>query len=184
MRNFQKGWATFEALAMRFAQDARYAFYQFGVAQGAAAIPGHVRHVPVQVSREQPDAMIEALAEHAIDVAVVWSVWPETFCYTAHEALAAGVFVLTHPGAGHVAATVAHHAPDQGLVIEDEAGLQALFADGAIEATIAAARRRRGVLVPEGGTAAWTLLSAEGRRLRRGEPHSAAAPVKETPALA
>jgi hypothetical protein len=173
-RVFHKGWASFEKLALRFAKDPRYAFYQLGSTDGAASIPGNVRYVPVKVSREHPDAMVEAVAEHGIDAAMIWSAWPETFCYTAHEALAGGAFLLTHPGTGNVARLAAQHAPTQGCVLEDEAALHALLQDGGLVELLAAASRRRGVLVAEGGTAAWALRSVDGQRaLRSGGAKSA-----------
>ena len=86
-RTAQKGWVVFEELALRLVQDPGYAFYQLGVPQGTA-LPRGIRHVHVEVGPEQQDAMVDAIAEHRIDVVVSWSPWPETFCFAAYEAIA------------------------------------------------------------------------------------------------
>ena len=99
-----------------------------------------VRHTPVFVSAEAPTAMQDALIAQHIDLAFIWSVWPETYCLTAHEAVAAGVPVLTCAQSGNVAQLVAQQ--DCGLVFEDEADMLAAFASGAIHAMVRALRER------------------------------------------
>jgi hypothetical protein len=160
-----KGWLAFERLVLRFAGDSRYEFFQLGV-PGPGVTTGAVRNVPVRVTSEAPDAMIEAVAEHRIDAVVCWSTWPETFCYAAHEAVAAGAFLLTHPGAGNVPALVAGPAAGQGLILPDEEALHALLEQNRLGPMLSTGRRR-GVLVREGGTAAWLLRSAEWPRFHR-----------------
>lgn len=153
-RAVHKGWNVFERLALQFADDPRYESYHLGVTHGAPAV-GHIRQVVVEVDREHPDAMIEAVAEHRLDAVILWSNWPETFCYAAHEAVAAGAVVLTHRGTGNVAQGVAAALPDQCYVLEDEAALHDLLASGSFAAMMHGASRRRGTLLPEGGTFAW-----------------------------
>ena len=160
-RLLAKGWVTFERLAMRFLSDARYEFVQLGsVNPGRSAI----RHIPVRVTREMPEAMVEAVAEHNIDVVINWPACPETFCYAAHEAVAGGAFLITHSGAGHVPVIVAGAARGQGIVLPDEIALHALL-EQSLPSMLAAATRRRGVLLPEGGTAAWLARCANTNRL-------------------
>ena len=153
-RLFHKGWPVFEALAMRFAQDARYEFLQLGAADDPAPIPGCVRHLPVQVAPDQRDAMTEAVRQAGVDVVVLWSVWPETFCFTAHEALAGGAYVVARQGAGNVWPTVARHAPQQGCAVADDQALFALFAGAALAAS-AANPRRQGAVLPGAGSVEW-----------------------------
>ncbi len=164
MRTVQKGWVVFEELALRLAQDPGYAFYQLGVPQGAA-LPGSIRHVHVEVGPEQPDGMVDAIAEHRIDVVVSWSLWPETFCFAVHEALAGGAFVLTHGGAGNVAPAIVANAPEQGLVLDGEAALFGLFETGKVKDIVGSAPRRRGALIAESGSVPWLRrLHARWRR--------------------
>lgn len=166
MRTNGKGWPVFERLAMSFRNDARYAFFQLGLSSPGIA-PGHVREVPVNVSRGAPDAMVEAVAENRIDAVVSWSPGPETFCYAAHEAIAAGAMLITHPGAGHVPAMIDAAGLGQGVVLPDEAALHALLAGTGLHDALESRPRRRGVLVPEGGTVAWLLRDEMGSAFRR-----------------
>ncbi len=87
--------------------------------------------------------MQDALIAQHIDLAFIWSVWPETYCLTAHEALAAGVPVLTCVQSGNVAQMVAER--DCGLVFEDEADMLAAFESGEIHAMVRALRERMAV---------------------------------------
>ncbi|HEY0185540.1 MAG TPA: hypothetical protein VGC09_22285 [Rhodopila sp.] len=170
MRTVPKGWPIFQELAQRFARHPDYAFFQLGTPRGVP-LPGSIRNIEVQTSREQPDAMIEAIAAHAIDVVVSWSLWPETFCLAAHEALAAGAFVVARRGAGHIATAIETNAPEQGHVVQDEASLFALFEDGGLKRLLATAQRRRGVLIAESGSTPWARRSfRDWDRLRSEQP--------------
>jgi hypothetical protein len=178
-RSPAKGWGAYKRLADRFRGDPRYAFFQMGSSHGPAGTP-HIRHVPVQVTADQPEAMVEAIAANGIDVVVSWASWPETFCYAAHEAIAGGAYVLTHPDAGNVPDAIATQGGGQGLVLPDEDALHALFDRGVYAGALAGAARQRGMLVPEGGTVAWLTGSVEGMKIlrqirRRAEVPAAAA---------
>jgi hypothetical protein len=97
--------------------------------------------------------MIQAVVRHRIDVVICWSLWPETFCFTAHEALAGGAFVVARRDAGAISSAVESNAPHQGCVIADEAALFRLFETGEIEQLVVQAHRVRGTLHPGGNTA-------------------------------
>jgi hypothetical protein len=152
-----KGWHVFEELAIKHARDPRYKFYHLG----AAGVPSfkYVRD-PVRVTPDQRDAMIEAVVRNRIDVVICWSLWPETFCFTVHEALAGGAFVVARQAAGNVWPAVQANAAAQGCAVEDDASLFQLFEGGEIQALVARARRVRGTLHPTGDTAEF-LLDAE-----------------------
>jgi hypothetical protein len=149
-----KGWLVFEELARRFVGSPAYEFYQLGLSYGAA-LPGYIKNVQVLVNREKPDAMVEAIAEHRIDVVVSWQLWPETFCFAVYEALAGGAFVLARRDAGNVADAIVRNAPEQGHVLESEERLFELFEEGHLKTMVEAANRRYGVLLPESGSATW-----------------------------
>jgi hypothetical protein len=161
MRVHHKGWLAFEELALRFGNDPGYAFYQLGTSHGAPLCEA-IRNIEVLVNRDRPEAMVEAVAEHRIDVVLSWSPWPETFCYTVHEALAGGAFVLANAGAGHVAAAL-RRFPDQACVLGDDAELFRLFEEDRLARLVSKARRRRGVLIPEFGSAQWIARLLERR---------------------
>lgn len=155
-RAFRKGWAIFEELALRYADDKRYEFFQLGVTDGPA-LPRNIRNIPVRVDDAHRNAMVEAIAEARIDVVVSWSLWPETFCFTAQESLAAGAFVVANAQAGNVRPAIEAHAPDQGCAVADIDALFALFEGEGLRVQVRAAPRRRGILLAEGGSADWLL---------------------------
>lgn len=120
-----KGWPVFRDLSARFADDPRYHFVHLA---SSSVLGSLCEFHPVTVSAERPDAMRKALTALEVDVAVLWSLCRETFSFTAHEAAAAGVAVLTGPDSGNIAAFVAEGG--HGRVLADEAALMALFDKG------------------------------------------------------
>ncbi|HEV2530854.1 MAG TPA: hypothetical protein VGT80_03910 [Phenylobacterium sp.] len=131
-----KGWPVFRDLALRFAEDPRYAFHHFG-AQASAGLP--VAFHAVSAKGYEPKAMQQALEAAQIDVALIWPLCRETFSFTAHEAVAAGAAVVTGPDSGNVAAFVAEGG--HGRVLAGEQALASAFETGDIEGL---ARARRG----------------------------------------
>jgi hypothetical protein len=108
--------------------------------------------VPVQTTADQPDAMIEAVARHRIDVVINWSLWPETFCFAAFEGLAGGASLITHGGAGNVPALAESIGEGRGLVLEDRSALRKVFQDG-LPAHLVSGPRSFGTILGSGGTA-------------------------------
>jgi hypothetical protein len=149
-----KGWHVFRELASAFEDDPRYSFLHLG-SSGPPDLPGSVRHIPATVTAADRHAMVEAVAEARVDVAILWPLCFETFCYTAHEALAGGAFVLTRADAGNLWPVIARNAPAQGATVADEQALFDLLASGGLKAVVDNAQRRRGALIPGGGTTAW-----------------------------
>lgn len=139
MATLHKGWPVFSELVRRFEGDPRYSFHHLGRSPDPR-VPGvaFTRVAPGEAEREPMIAAIDALD---IDVAVVWSVWPETFCFTAYEAAAGGAFVLTGPLAGHVVELASQAG--RGFVARDEDHLFSLFETGEIAALARPARVRQ-----------------------------------------
>jgi len=96
-----KGWEAFVQVAAELQRSSAYRMLHFSSCSGRH-LPG-VEHVPVCVSLAVPDAMTAALSEAGVDLVLVLSPWPETFCIVASEALAAGADVLTLECSGNVA---------------------------------------------------------------------------------
>ena len=161
-----KGWGVFERLAMNFSADPRYAFYQLGV-DGHAPRIGTIRHVPVQVDQATPDAMIDAVARHRIDLVVSWSVWPETFCFAAPEALAGGAALKTHPGAGNVPVLAGVAGAARAMVLADAAALHAAFDNGAAVLLANSPARAYGAVMNSAGSADWLGIGGGMRREER-----------------
>jgi hypothetical protein len=126
-QGFHKGWETFRELVRRYAPTGDYRFFHFG--DGGYSEP-HLEARKVSVVETGPLAMIDAFRADAIDLVVVWSIWEETFCYTAHEAFVAGAAVLTQEGSGNVATVVRESG--NGLVFADEQELFDAFESGSI----------------------------------------------------
>lgn len=121
-----KGWPVFKELAVSFADDPRYEFFHVG--KNPEGIPATFKEVAV--GSQDLNEMVRTLAELDVDVALLWSLWPETFCIAAVEALRAGAAVVTFRDSGNVAAMV----KDTGLgaVLDSEKELMALFESGKI----------------------------------------------------
>lgn len=148
---YLKGWHMFEELARRHRGDSRYAFYELNARRRSKL--AHVSHVMVDVSPQHRMRMVDALLENRIDVVVLWSLCNETFSFTMHEALAAGVAIISRTGAGNIAAAASAIAPRQICILENEAELLAGFASGRVRDLALAENRRRGTLVFGGHTA-------------------------------
>ena len=147
-----KGWFIFKDLVKALQRDERYEFFHLGLAPDASLA---VTHVPVRSSRDAPDAMQAAIRKWGIDIALILSVSPETFCFTAHEACAGGSSVFAFECSGNVADMV--RETGAGKVFGGYADLLKSFRDGAA-ARDALGRRRPGTTsfkyVPSATTAA------------------------------
>jgi len=99
---FHKGWFAFTWLVAQCKeQSSDVEFFHF--AGAPAASRRSIEFVSTRTSASDRSAMSDALAAKEIDVVVLWSNWPETFSFTFHEALAAGVYVVTGPHSGNIA---------------------------------------------------------------------------------
>lgn len=133
-----KGWTIFERLVERHGLADKMRFVYCGAR--AVKLAG-VDQVPVHVTTDTPDAMIDAVAAEKVDLVLHWAIWPETFSLSCYEALAGGAYVLTNPVSGNVAATI--ERTGCGAVLDDEDALLAFFEDGRAEAMVQSLRARR-----------------------------------------
>jgi hypothetical protein len=147
-----KGWHVFERVVRRFAADDRYRFLHLGT-RSQASLP--IEFHEVKAGPDSPDAMIHALEDMGVDVALQWSIWPETFGITARECTAAGALVLAAASSGAVADFVTE--ADAGLVLSDEQQLIS-FLEGKELSEKILERRSQGVTA---GHLHWSGLSAD-----------------------
>ncbi|MGV6847915.1 MAG: hypothetical protein ACWA5A_05990 [Marinibacterium sp.] len=133
-----KGWTIFQRLVEKHDLGGNMRFVYCGARPVKLA---GVDQVPVHVTTDTPDAMIDAVADQQIDLVLHWATWPETFSLSCYEALAGGAFVLTNPVSGNVAATIERLGT--GAVLEDEADLIAFFDDGRAARMVAKVRALR-----------------------------------------
>lgn len=103
-------WKT--AVAACLKEKRNYRFYVFGDAKERA---DGVTNVSVNVSKVPTD-MVDKLRKYEIDVAIINSIWGETYSYTLHECLAANAYIVTNKLSGNVAANV--HDRGNGIVLE------------------------------------------------------------------
>lgn len=132
-----KGWPIFENLVQEVRADQKisdcFEFFYFG---SQRLRNEGITSVPTTVSMQNPHAMVTAIAAAQIDFVFLWSLWPETFSFTAHEGLAAGAYILTGADSGNIARL----ADETGRVFEHEDDLLSFFRSG--DASRLAARRR------------------------------------------
>jgi hypothetical protein len=148
----QKGWPAFAALAARLQGMADYKLFHLTAAPPDQPLPG-VEVVPARVAPGRRGAMTEALLAHAIDLVLVLSPWPETFCLVAYEALAAGADLVALQDSGNVPDLVLRTG--RGVVATDAEAVTAFFLSGGAARYVrlaAAGRRDRGRLVSRGMT--------------------------------
>lgn len=129
MPTVHKGWPVFARLAKRFADDPRYAFHHLANKTDPSTPTTWTRVSPTPT---KPAPMIDAVHGLDLDVALIWSLWPETFCFAAYEAVAGGAAIVTNPDSGNVMDLVQRQ--DCGLVVEDDVLLTEMFASGTISA--------------------------------------------------
>lgn len=135
-----KGWPVFTELVRQFVSAEQYEFHHL-CTNRSEGVP--VRFTRVAADYKNPIAMASAIEQLQIDIALIWSICPETFCFTAHEALAAGAAVLTNADSGNVAALLkSAEWEGHGAVLTEEE-LFALFRSGN------AAKFHRSVRQPE-----------------------------------
>jgi len=104
--------------------------------------------------------MTDALRAQHIDATVLWSVWPETFSFVAHEAMSAGALILTCEESGNIARLARQR--NKGLVFRGHDDLENAFRTGLIRDLIV--ERRGGLRMsgqPRFGTMSFELLGGE-----------------------
>jgi hypothetical protein len=121
-RAWHKGWQTWRKLLEKTAANSRFGFYHIG--GGHENIAGQTS---VQVSPLASDGMRQALREHRIDVAFLWSICAETYSFTLYESMSVGCFVITNPSSGNIAECV--RETGRGYIARDERDLFELFGD-------------------------------------------------------
>jgi hypothetical protein len=153
-----KGWDAFCDLAAR-GRGRDIEFHYFGTT--SVSRKGIVSH-HLDVSPERPDAAIMALWNAGIDIVVHWAGWPETFSFTAHEALAADALLVTSPLSGNVAALAT--LDPRVLVLPDEDALRREVLEGEIAALALARRtgRKCSSLIYSAASADIVLAGAKG----------------------
>ena len=149
---YHKGWASFVRLAHTLQSDKRYKFIHLGQPQRGAHYRV-IKNIPVNVTRDNRSAMISAIIENDIDIAIFWSIWPETFNFAVHEALAAGCYVIARKASGNIERVLDQYASECSCLVGDESELLNLFTESAVGELLSHSKRKRGTLIIHNGTA-------------------------------
>jgi len=124
-----KGWALFADIARDLHGTPDFKFHHLGKSK-PQDYPPDLAFTPVTISSEDWNAMSAAVRLKKIDIAVLCSLWPETYNFTAVEALTGGALIVTLESSGNIAAIVRAH--DCGVVFKHETDLRRAFADGSL----------------------------------------------------
>ncbi|MBF0877895.1 hypothetical protein HKD21_13770 [Gluconobacter cerevisiae] len=141
---FYKGWDIYRKLAAHFLNDSRYEFFYLG---STAQDEVNITSLHATVTHDDRNAMQTCIRDNRIDVIVNWSLYPETFCFTAYEALAAGTFLIAPKGSGNVEDLLKSSRQKIGHVAADETELMSLFEKGKVKSLLENSRRTAGTLV-------------------------------------
>ena len=116
-----KGWTLFLKLKEMFRN--KYDFYYFGSSNKKN---DDIVNIPVDF-RNPKRQMVAMLSTKGIDICFLYSLWPETYCYTYYEAFQAGAFVVANVNGGNVADQIEKNK--NGIVLESEEQVFGLFGD-------------------------------------------------------
>ncbi|MBS1103307.1 hypothetical protein JK202_09790 [Gluconobacter sp. Dm-62] len=154
---FYKGWDVYRKLAAQLLGDQRYEFFYLGSTSQDAV---NVTSLAATVTQADRDAMQKCILQNGIDIIVNWSLYPETFCFTAYEAIAAGAFLLAPQGSGNVEDLLTSSGDGIGYVVRDDEELTELFTTGEITSLVEKSRRTTGNLVIRPCTFAYLVPEA------------------------
>lgn len=116
-----KGWKTWEKLVQNNS-DQHYDFIVFNSSDDTYS---GMNKVKIEFGPQNLNAMTETLRDNKIQIALLWSIWPETYSYTCFEAFAANAFIITNEISGNIADVVRKN--QNGQVLSDERSLIKLF---------------------------------------------------------
>lgn len=119
-----KGGPIWRELVSKARRTGAYQFLNLSTDTEDRAVDG-VEHHTAATSAAARNSMTDTLIRLEVDLVVVPSIWPETFSYVTHEALAAGADIVCLAVSGHVAATTKRLG--RGFVADDPAALIDFF---------------------------------------------------------
>lgn len=120
----QKGRVVWEKLIKSLKRKPDWKLMYFG--NSKELMEGVEKHY-VQTTKDNPQAMTQALRNSGISIAFLWSTSPETYSYTYYEAYASNAFILTDAKSGNIADMVRKNK--NGIVFETESELFEFVSD-------------------------------------------------------
>lgn len=100
-KSYNKGWNTFCNL-VRYINKKNINIDLFVLGNTDEYLP-NVQVIEVSFQKEGTDAMTKAIRQNKIDIAFLWSPWPETYSYTFFESYVGGAFIITNINSGNIA---------------------------------------------------------------------------------
>ncbi len=122
-KSYNKGWKTFRNL-VKYINKKKLDIELFVLGKTDEHLP-NVKEIEVSFQKEGVDAMTKAIRRNKIDMAFLWSPWPETYSYTFFESYVGGAFIITNKDSGNIA--VKTKQLDCGRVFCDERELFSFF---------------------------------------------------------
>lgn len=116
-----KGWDAW-CKVVEGCSDSGYEFYVFNSSEDQ--YPG-MKKVHVAFSKDNLNAMTDALRNNQIQVVLLWAIWPETYSYTCFEAFSANAFIITNEDSGNIVDVVRDNRI--GIILKNESELDELF---------------------------------------------------------
>ena len=145
---FHKGWEVFRQLHPWAISRGNLRLVHLG------ADDQHLADVEfVQVRGGTNLDMTQAMLATGVDAVLIWPLWPETFSLVTHEALAAGLLVVTNHKSGNVAVAAAD--ANRGIFFDSVRALERSVITGQLTTLIRQRSRSR----PEPGGFEWTGLT-------------------------
>lgn len=96
-QNKVKGWESFKKIN----EINRGQFELYVLGSCTEKLKG-VKVVPVSFIDNGPNAMVDAIKNNNIDMALLWSIRPETYGFTFYESYVAGTYILTNNDSGNI----------------------------------------------------------------------------------
>ena len=96
MPHKHKGWNVWKKL-VKIAPKQDYEFMVFNSSDDTYP---DMKKTKIGFSKENLNAMTDAMREYNAHIAVLWSIWPETYSYTCFEAFSANAFIVTNIDSG------------------------------------------------------------------------------------
>lgn len=124
-KSFNKGWDSFRKLVNHIiTNNIDVDLYVLGKTD--EHLP-NVTEVEVSFQKDGANAMVKAIRNYKIDIAFLWSPWPETYSYTFFESYVGGSFILTNKDSGNI--SVCTEKYDCGKVFSNDDDLIRFFDD-------------------------------------------------------
>lgn len=121
MPRIHKGWGVWSNLIEKFSNKN----YEFIVFNSSDDNYNGMKKVKIGFSKNNLNAMADALRQYKVHIVLLWALWPETYSYTCFEAFSSNAFIITNKISGNITDVVQLNR--NGLVLNSEEELMELL---------------------------------------------------------